>query len=178
MVENYSECYHCPTLHPQLNRLTPFRDSTNDLEDGPFLGGPMRLTGDSQSMTMTGRSCASPLGSVAGEDLRLVYYYTVFPNMLLSLFPDYALVHRLERRAVDQTRIVCDWLFHPEAMHQPGFDPSDAIEFWSVTNTQDWQVSEMSHRGIASRAYVPGPYAELESMIAAWDREYLRALEG
>ena len=30
--------------------------------------------------------------------------------------------------------------------------------------------------GISSRAYSPGPYAELESMIAAWDREYLKAL--
>ena len=36
----------------------------------------------------------------------------------------------------------------------------------------------LSQRGIESRAYTPGPYAELESMIAAWDREYLRALEG
>ena len=37
--------------------------------------------------------------------------------------------------------------------------------------------STLEPLGIASRAYTPGPYAELESMIAAWDREYLRALD-
>ncbi|HLO36302.1 MAG TPA: aromatic ring-hydroxylating dioxygenase subunit alpha, partial [Candidatus Deferrimicrobium sp.] len=24
IAENYSECYHCPPLHPQLNKLTPY----------------------------------------------------------------------------------------------------------------------------------------------------------
>jgi len=45
-----------------------------------------------------------------------------------------------------------------------------------MTNQQDWEVSSLSQRGISSRAYTPGPYSELESMIAAWDREYLRSI--
>jgi Rieske 2Fe-2S family protein len=177
VFQNYSECYHCPSLHPQLNRLTPFRNSRNDLEEGPFLGGPMRMAIDGGSMTMSGQRCAAPLGDLEGEDLNLVQYFTIFPNLLLSLHPDYVLLHRVDRIAVDRTRIVCDWLFHPEAMSRDAFDPSGAIEFWNLTNSQDWQVSELSQRGIASRAYRPGPYSELESMIAAWDREYLRSLE-
>jgi Rieske 2Fe-2S family protein len=176
VVQNYSECYHCPSLHPQLNRLTPYRDSYNDLEEGPVLGGPMRLAQDGGSMTMSGRRCAVPLGQVAGDDLNLIYYYTVFPNLLLSLHPDYVLVHEIRPEAPDRTRIVCQWLFHPDAMAQPGFDPGDAVEFWNTTNAQDWEVSEMSQRGIASRAYRPGPYAALESMIATWDRQYLAIL--
>ncbi|MDH3734346.1 MAG: aromatic ring-hydroxylating dioxygenase subunit alpha [Gemmatimonadota bacterium] len=176
VFQNYSECYHCPSLHPQLNRLTPFRNAWNDLEEGPFLGGPMRMSIEGGSMTMSGQRCAAPLPGIDGEDLNLVQYYTIFPNLLLSLHPDYVLVHRIERLAVDRTRIVCDWLFHPEAMAAQDFDPSDAIEFWNTTNKQDWQVSELSQKGIASRAYRPGPYSELESAIAAWDREYLRAL--
>ncbi len=27
--ENYSECYHCPGVHPQLNRLTPYDQGQN-----------------------------------------------------------------------------------------------------------------------------------------------------
>lgn len=176
VFQNYSECYHCPALHPALNRLTPFRNASNDLEEGPFLGGPMRMELEGGSMTMTGRRCAAPLGELAGDDLNLVQYYTVFPNLLLSLHPDYVLIHRLDRLATDRTRIVCDWLFHRDAMADPDFDPSPAVDFWNMTNEQDWQVSVLSQEGIASRAYTPGPYAELESMIAAWDREYLRAL--
>lgn len=176
VFQNYSECYHCPNLHPQLNRLTPFRDSSNDLEEGPFLGGPMRLTETCESMTMSGGRCAAPLAGCAGDNLKRVYYYTIFPNMLLSLHPDYVLIHRIQPQSPSHTRIVCDWLFHPDAIAKPDFDPSDAIEFWNTTNKQDWQVCELSQQGVSSRAYTPGPYAELESMIAAWDRHYLKAL--
>lgn len=176
VFQNYSECYHCPALHPVLNRLTPFRNSSNDLEEGPILGGPMRMEIEGGSMTMTGQRCAPPLGDLQGDALNCVQYYTVFPNLLLSLHPDYGLVHRVDRLAPDRTRIVCDWLFHPDAIARPDFDPSGAIEFWNMTNEQDWSVSRLSQQGISSQAYSPGPYAELESMIAAWDREYLAAL--
>ena len=178
VFQNYSECYHCPGLHPVLNRLTPFRNAENDLEEGPLLGGPMRMEIEGGSMTMTGQRCAAPLGALGGEELNHVQYYTVFPNLLLSMHPDYVLLHRIDRLATDRTRIVCDWLFHPDAMSEPDFDPSAAVEFWNMTNEQDWEVSRLSQQGISSRAYTPGPYAALESMIAAWDREYLKALAG
>jgi Rieske 2Fe-2S family protein len=178
VFQNYSECYHCPGLHPVLNRLTPFRNAGNDLEEGPLLGGPMRMEIEGGSMTMTGQRCAAPLGELGGEELNHVQYYTVFPNLLLSMHPDYVLLHRIDRLATDRTRVVCDWLFHPDAISDPGFDASGAVEFWNLTNEQDWEVSSRSQQGISSRAYTPGPYAELESMIAAWDREYLKALAG
>ena len=84
------------------------------------------------SMTMTGRRCTLPLGEVSGEDLNLVYYYTIFPNMLLSLHPDYVLLHQLQRQSPNRTRVICEWLFHPDAIAQPDFDPSGAIEFWNM----------------------------------------------
>jgi Rieske 2Fe-2S family protein len=176
IFQNYSECYHCPSLHPVLNKLTPFRNSSNDLEEGPFLGGPMRMSIDGGSMSMSGQRSAPPLGDLSGEALSCVQYFTVYPNMLLSLHPDYVLIHRIERLATDRSRVICDWLFHPDAIATPGFDPSGAIEFWSMTNEQDWGVSALSQKGISSRAYTPGPYSELESMIAAWDREYLSSI--
>ena len=51
----------------------------------------------------------------------------------------------------------CDWFFHPEAFDRADFHPEDAIEFWDMTNKQDWHVCELSQQGIASRAYQPGP---------------------
>jgi Rieske 2Fe-2S family protein len=29
ICENYSECYHCPTIHPELNKITYYRSSYN-----------------------------------------------------------------------------------------------------------------------------------------------------
>ena len=176
LFQNYSECYHCPSVHPTLNRLTPFRDSLNDLEEGPILGGPMLLTQTDGSMTMSGQRCAAPLSGVTGDDLGRVYYYTMFPNLFLSLHPDYVLIHRGDPLAVDRTRIVCEWYFFPEAVAAPGFDPGPAVEFWDMTNRQDWHLCTLSQQGISSRAYEPGPYSDLESQLAAFDREYLRAL--
>lgn len=176
IFQNYSECYHCPTLHPALNRLTPYRSAWNDLEEGPILGGPMEIS--AESMTLSGRYCALPFSDLDASHRQLVFYYTILPNLFLSLHPDYVLVHRLEPQSPSQTRVVCDWLFHPDALQAPGFNPQDAVAFWDMTNRQDWQVCELSQLGIQSRAYTPGPYAELESVLAAFDREYLRWLEG
>lgn len=173
---NYSECYHCPTVHPHLNRLTPYRNTENDLEEGAVLGGPMWMTNPDGSMTSGGERCAPLLPGLAESDRGRVLYYVVFPSMFVSLHPDYVLVHRAQPLGAERTRIVCDWLFHPQAIAAPGFDPRPAIEFWDLTNRQDWELCANAQKGVASRAYRPGPYAEIESQLAAFDREYLAAM--
>jgi Rieske 2Fe-2S family protein len=173
MFENYSECYHCPGVHPMLSKVSPYDSAENDLTEGPFLGGFMRIN-QGKSLTMSGNACALPVGKI--ENLQEVFYYSIFPNMLLSLHPEYAMVHQLWPQSPERTLIVCDWFFHPEAMQRDDFNPEDAIEFWDITNKQDWHVCELSQQGIASRAYEPGPYSSRESIPAAWDREYLRRM--
>jgi phenylpropionate dioxygenase-like ring-hydroxylating dioxygenase large terminal subunit len=181
IFENYSECYHCPGVHPMLSKVSPYDSAENDLTEGPFLGGFMKIN-RGKSLTMSGNACAIP---VAGkrqaeeeEDSERVFYYSIFPNMLLSMHPEYVMVHQLWPQSPERTQIVCDWFFHPEASGRDDFNPEDAIEFWDVTNKQDWHVCELSQQGIASRAYEPGPYSSRESIPAAWDREYLRRMGG
>jgi Rieske 2Fe-2S family protein len=173
--ENYSECYHCPLVHPELSKLTPYDSAENDLCEGPFLGGFMPIT-RGNSLTKSGNACALPVGDIKAEGHHRVFYYSIFPNMLLSMHPDYVMVHQIWPRSPERTLIVCDWFFHPAAFAHADFNPSDAIEFWDMTNRQDWHVCELSQRGISSRAYKPGFYSPRESIPAAWDREYLRAL--
>ena len=176
IFENYSECYHCPGVHPALQKLTPYDLAENDLCEGPFLGGFMPIT-KGHSLTMTGNACALPVGDIKAEDHDRIFYYSIFPNMLLSMHPDYVMVHQLWPQSPERTLILCDWFFHPEAFDRPDFHPNDAIEFWDMTNKQDWHVCELSQQGIASRAYQPGPYSPRESIPAAWDREYLRHVD-
>jgi len=172
MFENYSECYHCPGVHPMLSKVSPYDSAENDLSEGPFLGGFMSIT-KGAGLTMSGKACALPVGGTNAEDSQRVFYYSIFPNMLLSLHPEYVMVHQLWPQSPDRTLILCDWFFHPEAFDRADFNPNDAIEFWDMTNKQDWHVCELSQQGIASRAYQPGPYSPRESIPAAWDREYL-----
>jgi len=173
MFENYSECYHCPGVHPQLQKVSPYDSAENDLREGPFLGGFMKIN-PGKSLTVSGNACAAFVGKI--ENLQQVFYYSIFPNMLLSLHPEYLMVHQLWPQSPERTLIVCDWLFHPDAFTREDFKPEDAIEFWDMTNKQDWHVCELSQQGIASRAYQPGPYSSREKIPAAWDEYYLRQI--
>ena len=61
LFENYSECYHCPGVHPMLSKVSPYDSAENDLCEGPFLGGFMSIT-KGASLTMSGNACALPVG--------------------------------------------------------------------------------------------------------------------
>src|SRR6266496_4082410 len=173
IFQNYSECYHCLGVHPELSKISPHDSAENDLIEGPFLGGFMRIASD-KSLTISGHTCALPVGDFGDEDFRFVFYYSIFPNMLMSLHPDYVMVHQLEPQSPERTLIFCDWFFNPEAFERNDFDPDDAVEFWDMVNKQDWHVCELSQRGISSRVYEPGPYSARESIPAAWDEYYVR----
>jgi Rieske 2Fe-2S family protein len=94
-----------------------------------------------------------------------VYYYGLFPNLLISPHPDYVLTHRLEPLAPDRTRVECNWLFPQEMIAREGFSPSYAVEFWDVTNRQDWRACESVQRGASSAGYRQGPLSEREEMV-------------
>lgn len=173
---NYSECYHCPLVHPQLDKLSPSDSGRNDLGEGPFLGGYSELRRPGTSLTMSGQSTRPPIGTVDGVEKDRVYYYTIFPSLLLSLHPDYVMAHYAKPLAPDRTEVVCAWLFDPRTIAEPGFDPSDVVEFWDLTNRQDWHVNELTQLGLSSRAYSPGPYSNAEGLLSAFDRHYLRVM--
>jgi Rieske 2Fe-2S family protein len=176
LFQNYSECYHCAPVHPALAKLSPPTSGENDLIEGPFLGGFMVLNEGSGSLTVSGRACGLPVGELPEEDHRRVYYYSIFPNMLLSLHPDYVMYHTLWPEEPGRTRVVCEWLFHPDSPGRPELDPDDGVAFWDATNRQDWEICERSQEGVVSRAYRPGPYSKRESLAAAFDRALLEAL--
>ncbi len=171
VAENYSECYHCPGLHPHLNHLTPY-DLGGDYDTrGPWQGGWMELTAGAETMALQGgrRGGRPALQGMTPLDERRVVYYLVWPTLFLSLHPDYLLVHRLVPDGPERTRIVCDLLFEPEIIAAPSFDPADAIAFWDLTNRQDWHVCELQQRGTASRSWTAGRYSNQEPSVHAFD---------
>lgn len=177
VFQNYSECLHCPTIHPKLATVLPYQSGANDLVEGPFLGGYMEIRPPNESATMSGRSAGRLLSdAIPPEDRRRAYYYTALPNLLLSIHPDYANYYLVRPLSVDCTEVVSEWLFHPDTLAAADSDIHDAIDFWDLTNRQDWDIVAQSQLGIASRRYTPGPYSARESIPAAWDREYLRRM--
>ena len=169
IVENYSECLHCPGVHPELNRLSHYLSGDDYEGPGAWCGGSMTLTKeDADTMALNGGHAGRP--PIAGVDPRKVLYFAIFPNTLISFHPDYVMLHTLWPRGADRTEVVCEWLFEPETMEREGFDPTDAVEFWDLVNRQDWHVCELSQLGIGSAGYTPGRYTEVESTVHDFDR--------
>ena len=170
IIQNYNECLHCPNLHPALNKLSHYLSGENEPLQQTYMGGRMDLRPGVATLSMDGTCPRAFLPGLSPEDVRRVYYYAIFPNMLLSLHPDYMLVHTLWPIAPDRTINICEWHFHPDEIAREGFSPADAVEFWDMTNRQDWHVCELSQAGITSRAYTPGPYSNREDLLYAFDR--------
>jgi len=165
ICENYHECYHCPQIHPQLCKVSPPDSGENSVRPGAFIGGNMVLIDEAATMSMDGHSDGVRLRGVDGDLARQIHYYGLFPNVLLSLHPDYVMTHRMEPLAPNRTFVECQWLFAPESLEKPGFDPKYAVEFWDTTNWQDWRAVESVQRGIESRGYRPGTLTPREDAV-------------
>jgi Rieske 2Fe-2S family protein len=165
ILENYHECYHCPLIHPELCQVSPPASGDNFELDGAWVGGTMDLKDHAATMSLDGHSDGVPIPGLDGERLRTVAYLGLFPNLLLSLHPDYLMIHLVEPLGPDLSHVVCTWYFPPEAASQPGFDPSYAVEFWDRTNRQDWAACESVQRGMASPHFQPGPLAPAEDAV-------------
>jgi Rieske 2Fe-2S family protein len=168
LTENYHECYHCPSIHPELCRVSPPQSGENYADDGAWIGGWMDLREGMETMSLDGSSGGVPLRGLDAQGLRTVIYVNIFPNVLLSLHPDYVMTHRLLPVAADRTTIECTWAFAPEAVARPDFDPSYAVEFWDITNTQDWAACESVQRGLSSPHAVPGPLSSAEDAVHSY----------
>ena len=104
IVQNYSECLHCPVVHPLLHEQSHYMSGENDTPRPTWIGGRMDLRDGVETLSMDGRSGRACLPGLREPQTRQVHYYALLPNLLLNLHPDYMLTLTLWPRAVDQHR--------------------------------------------------------------------------
>jgi Rieske 2Fe-2S family protein len=173
VVENFMECYHCAPMHPELVRLLPAFRSGATQEYG--LG--TRLADDAESLTVSGRAPAAPFPGLPSGHERHYYGMVVRPNLLLNLLPDHVIIHMLTPLAPDRSRVTCDWLFAPDAVARPGFDPADTVALFDRVNRQDWEVCELVQASARSRAFAAGGvYVPIERHIRGFNDWVLEQL--
>jgi Rieske 2Fe-2S family protein len=178
IVLNYNECLHCPLLHPALNRVTDYLSGINDAPQPSYLGGSMDLRDGVETMSVDGKRRREYLPGLNEAQRKQVFYYAIYPNLFLSLHPDYVMAHTLWPQGVNSTRVLCEWYFHSREMAEPNFNADDAVQFWDTTNREDWRISELAQQGIRSRAYVPGRYSPREKLPSAFDQWILKHERG
>ena len=174
IVQNYNECLHCPVIHPLLNRMHHYLGAANVPSTETYCGGAMGFKEGIQTLSTDGRRRRAVLPGLGPGEREQVNYFAIYPNLLLTLHPDYMLTVTIWPQAPDRTRLVSEWHFHPDEIATPGFVYEDAVEFWDITNREDWAISERSQQGISSRGYVPGPFSSRETQLWEFDQFVLK----
>jgi Rieske 2Fe-2S family protein len=170
LVENYSECLHCPTVHPELVDLVPTFKRGVIVEDDGSAGNWLRK--GVTSWTRTGTSTVPPLPGLTEKERHMYNGMILFPNMLVDLLPDVVRTEVLWPLGPEHTLAVREWLFDPTAMARSGFDAGDIIEFHDLVDRQDVTVCENAQRGVRSRAYRRGVYPPQDRFVYEFNERY------
>jgi glycine betaine catabolism A len=160
IAENYNECYHCGGVHPELCEVVPlFRKGGGlglDWENGiPHREGAW-------TYTFSGTTNRKPFDTLDEHERINHKGELIYPNLMLSMSAEHGAAFLLWPMAAGRTRVECRFLFDPQEIARDDFAPEDAVDFWDITNRQDWAVCERVQQGMNARVHHHGYYAPME----------------
>ena len=177
IAENFSECLHCPPVHPEFCRVvTSYRE-----------GGAWGLRGKEETspeykpgattLTLDGNSRIPAFHNLDETERRALYTpWMAPPNLFLNVHPDYVNAHMMFPTGPETVRIIYDWLFESEHMPE-GADLDHYVALWDVTNAQDARNCEWQQQGMRSNKFKNGVFVPQEfdcHRFCEWVREGLR----
>jgi Rieske 2Fe-2S family protein len=176
VVENYNECLHCPSIHPELVQIVPlFRFGEVWDEETRDDGNAMRE--GATSFTISGKSELPKLPGLDPIDHTMYYGSYEFPNLMLNLHPDCGMYYIAFPKGPRHTQVVSEYLFHPEVIADPNvFKPEPVVEFWDLISKQDWDVCERAQTGVGSRSFTRGVYPRQDRFLYWFNEEYRLAM--
>lgn len=185
--ENYSECYHCPRIHPELCRVMPaFRHAVTNPADLPgwepaFAGdsGRPRVAEGMRTWTRDGQSALPPIAGPTTSDVEAGVAFASFTaSMFIVAHPDYVRSVRLVPTGPESCRLVIDWLLPETTSIRNEDELAPILELARIVIRQDGEVCELNQRGLRSRAHDRGVLVGQEHDLwefHEWLRERLAA---
>lgn len=182
--ENYSECLHCPGIHPELCDRVPIYGTgimgASEAHDWtPEAPVTPNLKPGAQSWTPDGAPCGPVFPVLTQAEREAGYtFVTLWPSVYVVAHVDYVRAVRLEPLGPEQTRLTAEWYFPPETLAQPGFDAAKVAAFAKIVLDQDGAAAELNQRGVRSPAFTRATLMPEEYEIArfhAWVRAHLEA---
>ncbi|MFE3323690.1 aromatic ring-hydroxylating dioxygenase subunit alpha [Streptomyces sp. NPDC059176] len=153
IIENFMECYHCATIHPELTEVLP------EFADGYaaqyYVGHGAAFGSEIKGFTVDGSEGMDRIPGVSDDQDRRYYAITVRPQVFINLVPDHVVFHRMYPVAVDRTVVECDWLYLREVV-DGGRDVSRSVELFDRVNRQDFDACERCQPTMSSRLYAKG----------------------
>jgi len=179
VVENYRECLHCPSVHPELVDMIPAYRTGAVQEAVPRDDYGVGIKEGASALTLSGSSPVPPLPGLSEEEAQSVYGAYLFPNCMVDVNGTYANLSTLLPRSERSTIVVTDYLLPPGVIAEPsladGID--ELVRFMEIVISQDSDVAERTQRGLGSRAFARGVYPEKDAALHAFNERY-RALAG
>ncbi|MCK8436613.1 aromatic ring-hydroxylating dioxygenase subunit alpha [Streptomyces sp. D2-8] len=153
IIENFMECYHCATIHPELTEVLP--EFADGFAAQYYVGHGAEFGSDVQGFTVDGSEGLDRIPTVSEEQDRRYYAITVRPQVFINLVPDHVILHRMFPVAVDRTIVECDWLYL-KGVVASGRDVSRSVELFDRVNRQDFDACERCQPAMSSRLYAKG----------------------
>jgi glycine betaine catabolism A len=177
VLENYNECLHCPTVHPELVAVVPAYRRGSVVEAGRDDGGV--TLADGRTTVAADPRLRLPLlpGNRGDQDASAYFGGMVYPTMFLDVDGSAALATAVHPTGPRSCRLVTEYLFSPDAFDDPGFDPTPVVEFNDLVTRQDNEVCERVQRGVMSRAFDHGVFPAKDAWVHAFDERYRRDVE-
>jgi len=196
-VENYQECYHCATSHPEYAQMhtlqldarlrAPMQEEMlsrmescglRDMEiDHIDKKAPEGELGYGYSRTalfegyLTGSKEGKPVAPLLGD---LKDYdggssdFMFGPLSFLLVYSDHAVGYVFT--PVDHVNCKCEiyWLVRGDAEEGKDYDVDDLVWMWDITTHADKKIIVDNWKGVQSRYYKPGPFSKREDLERDW----------
>ncbi len=181
--ENYSECYHCPGIHPELCRVVPLYKegllSYDDSRGGPPPGDAgdwrPRVAPGFHTWTLDGQSKLPLIEGPSEADRALG---VVFASFTASLFvvahPDYVRSVRIAPRGPEACELVVDWLLPRGVAEQHAGELEAMLDLGRRVVAQDGRACELNQQGLRSRRHRAGVLMPQEASLQEF-HEWLKA---
>ncbi|MFZ4717828.1 MAG: aromatic ring-hydroxylating oxygenase subunit alpha [Ilumatobacteraceae bacterium] len=172
VIENYQECLHCTRVHPELVDLVPLYRSGWVTDHSREDGGVALARGTTMSATPVE---LPPLPGVSEVDRTSYFGGTWFPNGFVDITGPNVVISTLYPTGPAHTVMTMDFLFHPDAIATPGFDPQPIIDFNVLVGDQDNRVCELVQQGVSSLAFDRGLLTPKDELVK-WFVAHYRAM--
>jgi glycine betaine catabolism A len=187
--ENYNECLHCPSVHPQLSSLIPIygrglleeRDDPqwqdHETSTDPRWKGGLRA--GAKTWSLDGQVTGTSFPGLPEQDLKVGYsYMTGIPSTMIAAHADYVRVIRLLPLGPETTQMRVEYLFSKETLRDQSANIRNAVDFTNTVLAEDADVCELTQRGLHAAPHSKGilmPEEYLLRQFHEWmDRQLAR----
>mgnify|MGYP003345603600 CR=1 FL=1 len=180
--ENYSECLHCPNLHPELSDLVPiYGRRLVDIKDDPnwkrfthhddpkYKGGMKKGT---ETWSMNGSAQGHRVEYLENQtDFPGYIYMTTWPSMFLAIFTDHIRMVRILPLSEELTEVTAEWVFRKETLKDKKYSMKNNKKVKnyyvkeSVGIATGILISCLHYAGLSMLTHTPSPMNFLNQIL-------------